>query len=417
MLNIRPSGLCKPPASIVIDRLYLEAGSQVIGGLNLCINKKEQPFWLQREHDYPSLLRWASWQSLIFYDVSERRAWLVDGASALLHLVRVSLHLDSQDSESTYDWVFDPNQIQDEWPSCSGRHAALKTLKSWDNLNLNLYIKSRRVVDGGAVTEYCTLGQRVNDILHTFETLIDRQVKVACLDGIGIPQTLNPRTNLVGFDILDVIHPLGPIEERIQHAKSVRTGWMDLASAVGIITIFGNGFGDLIQVDKTEVFCPKWEFVPRDADYMVASGSTLKVLHEKRLLRMEPGLAIGELTRKIIWLAPPNSLVSKTCPCTPREGVCSSSHVQFLTSSGWRFERRPRMTPVDITKLSDQEAVIFGHKPSRKFWQRQESTTESELVNSEGSEVPASATSTSGTGQERHSTRSTAGTSSGSSLT
>lgn len=56
-LNVTSSGLRKPPASIAIDKLYIEAGSDFIGGLNMSFNKKEQPFWLEREKDYPSLLK------------------------------------------------------------------------------------------------------------------------------------------------------------------------------------------------------------------------------------------------------------------------------------------------------------------------------------------------------------------------
>ncbi|KAF4980050.1 hypothetical protein FZEAL_3912 [Fusarium zealandicum] len=111
--DIKPSGLGKPPALTVIDNLYLEAGTDIVGGFNINVNVKEQPFWLQRGKDYPSLLKWVGAQPIVFCDAGDRRAWLVDGASALLHLVRISLYMDENDPESTYDWVFHPHQLKD----------------------------------------------------------------------------------------------------------------------------------------------------------------------------------------------------------------------------------------------------------------------------------------------------------------
>lgn len=49
---LRPSS-----ASIVIDRMYIEGGIQVIGGVNVRPNQKEQPIKLHQERDYPELLQ------------------------------------------------------------------------------------------------------------------------------------------------------------------------------------------------------------------------------------------------------------------------------------------------------------------------------------------------------------------------
>ncbi|KAH6976285.1 hypothetical protein BKA56DRAFT_488826 [Ilyonectria sp. MPI-CAGE-AT-0026] len=360
-LNVTASGLRKPPASIVIDKLYIEAGSDFIGGLNMSFNKKEQPFWLEREKDYPSLLKWVSLQPIVFYDVSDRRAWLVDGASALLHLVRISLYLDEHDPESTYDWVFDASEFKDQWNGCTGRHAALKTLKSWDNLDLNLYVISKRVLNGQPVTEHSKLETRVKKILHSIEILVDAQVKVASQDGVRIPQTLDPRRSITGFDILDVISPLGPVHARMQNINAWGPGWRDLLPAVGITAIFGNGFGNLICPGDPSSVCSKWKCVPTGSDYLAASVSTLQMLHERRLTRMEPGLGVGELTKKVVWLSSSDPL--RACQCVETLGACHVNPVQFLMPKrSWdpRLISKP-MTPVDVIGLGQQGAVIFGH--------------------------------------------------------
>ncbi|KAF7541960.1 hypothetical protein G7Z17_g11861 [Cylindrodendrum hubeiense] len=368
-------GLRKPPASIVIDRLYLEAGADFVAGLNMSFNKKEKPFWLERENDYPSLLKWVSVQPIIFYDVVERRGWIADGASALLHLVRISLYMDENDPESTFDWVFDTAKFRDEWNGVTGRQAAIKTLKSWDNLDLNVYVIGRhRRSDGESETKYATLEKRVKKILHSIEILIDRQVMIASQDGIKISQTLDLRRDIVGFDILDVLNPLGPIHPRIKRLDSWGHGWVDLIPSIGITTIFGRGFGDLIRPDEPETICNNWKSVPEKQDYLVASVSTLQMLYEKRLLRIEPGLGKSEMTSKIVWTSPNHPF--KACECLQSgssnigDGGCHVDPVQFLVAKrSWK----PRLvlrgsTPIDITTLDEKGAVVFGHVPflSRK---------------------------------------------------
>lgn len=374
--DVKTSGLKRPPSSIIIDRLYLEAGSDVVGGLNMSFNKKEQPFWLERESDYPSLLKWMAVQPILFYDVEDCRAWLIDGASALLHLVRISLHLEENDPESTYDWVFDAKKLKDKWDGLIGRQAALQTLKSWDNLDLNVYVTGkRRRSDGVSETQYSTFETRIKKILHSIEILIDRQAKMVSQDGIRISQTLNLRRNITGFDILDVLTPLGPILPRIKYLDSWRYGWDDLINSIGVTTIFGSGFGSLIRPDDPEAACKSWKFVPEGMDYMTASVSTLQMLYERRLLRMDPGLAVGHMTSKIVWSSPCHPF--SPCECLKNqegsnkgssdeivEENCHADPVQFLVKKSWKSRITLRgTTPVNLATLEGKGAVVFGHIP------------------------------------------------------
>ncbi|CVL04069.1 uncharacterized protein FMAN_14837 [Fusarium mangiferae] len=366
--EIKPGGLPKTSASIVVDKLYIEGGSPVTVGFMLDVNKKEKPFWLQREKDYPSLLNWVKLQPVVFYDVEERRAWLVDGASALLHLVRISLHIDINDPESAYDWVYDPSKLRDHWPGVGSRQAALQTLKSWENRELNVYIVDKHVGPNGVpVTKYSTFEERVKSILHSIEVLVDRQAQTASQDGIKISQTLDPRRDVVGFDIVDVIDPSVPIYPRIQHVNSWGHGWIDLIPTIGITTLFGRGFGDLIRADEPDLICPSWRSVSVGKDYLAASISTMQMLHEKRLLRMEPGLIGGELTKKITWVAAKEA--SLDCKCLQKQGSsnvpaqakCNHNPVQFLAKRWWSRTIPHGLRPVQLGSLDPKGAVIFGH--------------------------------------------------------
>ncbi|KAK4078282.1 uncharacterized protein Triagg1_3298 [Trichoderma aggressivum f. europaeum] len=374
-LNIKSSGLREPPASIVIDRLYIEAKADFGAGLNMSFNQKEKPFWLMRENDYPSLLKWVGIQPIVFYDVADRRAWLTDGASALLHLVRVSLYLDENDPESVYDWVFDATQLKDKWHGFTGRQAALKTLKSWDNLSLNVYVvgKQRRS-EGGFETEYATLETRVKKMLHSIEILVDKQAMSSSQDGIRIPQTWDIRRDIIGFDIQDIIDPCSAIRSRVKHLDSWGHGWVDLIPSIGTTTIFGRGFGDLISPEEPHTLCSEWKSVPKGKDLMAASVSTLQMLYKQRLLREEPGLGPGELTSKIVWVSQHHQF--KSCECLQRsasnteDGNSHTASVQFLVAKKSLMSRLVLRgsTPVDVMALDGKGAVVFGHNPflSRK---------------------------------------------------
>ncbi|KAF4960108.1 hypothetical protein FGADI_1126 [Fusarium gaditjirri] len=367
--EVKPAGLPRAPASTVIDKLYIEGGSPVTAGLVLDINKKEQPFWLQREKDYPSLLNWVKLQPVVFYDVEDRRAWLIDGASALLHLVRISLYRDTNDPESAYDWVYDPSKLKDHWPGVGSRQAAHQTLKGWNNRALGVYIVSSHVDSNGTLTpEYSTFEERVKSIIHSLERLVDRQAKAASQDGIKISQSFDPRRDVVGFDIIDIIDPSVPIYPRIQHLNSWGNGWNDLIPTIGITTIFGRNFGDLIRSDEPNDICPNWRSVPAGKDYLAASVSTMQMLHEKRLLRMEPGLVGGELTKKITWLASKEASVQ--CSCLERHRMrgaqaarsdCNHNPVQFLAKRWWSRTIPHGLKPVQLGSLDAEGAVIFGH--------------------------------------------------------
>ncbi|OAL45507.1 hypothetical protein IQ07DRAFT_548245 [Pyrenochaeta sp. DS3sAY3a] len=360
---ISASELPNIPSSIVIDRLYLEGGMHTIVGLNMRINQKEDPIRLLRDQDYPSLLKWIAAQPITFFDVgpSDRRAWLIDGASALLHLVRISLHRDETDDESTFEWVFDSSKLKDDWPGCAGRLAAINTLKNSQNLNLNLYVE--KMV--GSVIQYSTLRERVTKILHTLEVLIDVQAKEMDKGEIRTLQTLDRRKNVTGFDILDVVEPLGPISTRISHFDSWGDGWMDLLPSIKATVLFGQGFGDLVRPKDARSMCVNWKAVPKQKNYMCASVSTLRMLYEKRLRRSTPNLQIGQLTGKIFWTSPCHPFDS--CTCAQNQNSSEHDHcnpTQFLVSTkqAWKSKLMTKgSSPIEIATLIDTGAVVFAN--------------------------------------------------------
>ncbi|KAH7071152.1 hypothetical protein BKA63DRAFT_517433 [Paraphoma chrysanthemicola] len=363
--NIAVSQLDHAPPSIAVDRLYLEGGMHIIGGVQFRINQKHDPTQLMRDVDYPSLLKWVAVQPMVFFDSLERRAWLVDGASGLLHLVRMSIYRDEHDEDSTYDWRFDSSLLNDNWTNCTMRQSALNTLKSNHNLDMNMYVKKVENVNGQRIELFATFRERVSKLLHALEILIENQARIAMQGDVRTLQTRDRRKFVTGYDVLDVIEPLEPVSMRIAHFETWGDGWMDLLPSINASVFFGEGFGELIQAASRSSMCPHWQSVPSGKDYMCASLSTLKMLHEKRLRRAGSTAIAGELTNKLTWMSTCHPF--KTCPCLSRPTINEGEHIdprQYLVSSkrNWKSSLLPKgSSAIDFGALDNSGAVIFAN--------------------------------------------------------
>ncbi|KAF4997486.1 hypothetical protein FGRMN_3850 [Fusarium graminum] len=277
---------------------------------------------------------------------------------------------DATDSESAYDWVYNPAELKDKWPGAGGRQAAINTLKNWDNRALDLHIVGKHAdASGRMVPKYSTFEDRVKKILHSIEILIDQREKCASQDGFKMSQTWDPRRDVIGFEVVDITGPSGPIYPRVQRINSWGHGWTDLVPSIGLTTIFGRGFGDLIRADNPEELCPKWRLIPSGKDFLAASVSTLQMLFEKRLLKLEPGRSEDEIAKRVNIVTVKES--SNPCSCVKRQGVdskpspdadCHHKPVQFLTRRWWLLGALPNgLIPVRFGSLPVRGAVILGH--------------------------------------------------------
>jgi hypothetical protein len=363
------SRLKRTPASIVIDRLYVEGGLNGIFGFNMLINQREEPTRLLKNLDYPSLLGFFAKRAIVFFDTAERRSWLVDGASALLHLVRNSLQRDQEDEESPYEWVFDETKLQHTLNGCNSRKAALDTLKNSDNLNLKLYVIERVERDGHMIEKYATLRDRVLKIAHWLEILVDAHVHASSKGELKALQSSDLRKHLTGYDILDVVDPDEAVSTRIARFSTMGDGWMDLLPSFKATTIFGQGFGDLVCPKDAASVCAHWKTVPMSHDYLCVSVSTLKMLERRRMERCEPIFKVGGLANKLLWTS--NCKPFETCRCTVGHQLQGGEqHLdprQFLESSKPTLKaqlhvKRSLSNCIDLGTLQDTGAVVFANR-------------------------------------------------------
>jgi hypothetical protein len=372
----------------------------VIGGINVKINQKQQLIKLARGGDYPTRLRWVAAQPIVFYDVSDQRAWLVDGASALLHLVRVSLHLDETDRRSSYEWVF--AKLKEIGSNSAESSATLETLKDWDNLDLPIYVKNVSSRSGRRVREYATFGDRVNQILHWLEVLVDREIHLTSGGGIRIAQTLDRRKAISGFDTHDILRTLGPFGSRVKRFDSGADA-IELVSSMGALTIFGSGFGNLIRPDQQNQTCTAWKAIPIGKEFLAVSVSTMRMIYEERLRKLYPTLTAGQMTDKLSWISSCHPF--KRCGCLETGPTNTKEHinpVQHIVPS--KPGRRPAgWSSVDVHSLEETGAVIFAlqrrkiranHAANPGMMLQATNSSTSQLSASSTSATPSATTST-----------------------
>ncbi|KAH7136252.1 hypothetical protein EDB81DRAFT_77443 [Dactylonectria macrodidyma] len=363
--NIHSSSLTPPPKSMVIDKLYVEGGSSLIGGMSISIGKRDKPVYLQRAKSYSGLLDWISVQPLVFYDVGDQRAWLVDGASALLHLVRASIEQDRSRPAYRSKWRF--NGTLEGSQSPNGSPTAVEVLSNFDNLNLPLYIDDVRPNQQGQLVEVpYYFRDRVQEIMQDVQVLIDYQAQVAAQDGYWFRQSPKMLVkSLVGFDFWDVAKPSGPIQQRAHYLRTAGHGWIDYVRSVKATTIFGKNFGDLLQVEHPSLLCANWRSVPTGMDYLGVSISTLKTIQTART-----GLVLGpgHITPDIVWSSRYQLFSQCTCLQSPPETTTSHvDPVQLLLPKGQKIHLSvPKVcSEITLKDLGDNGAVVFGHTPYR----------------------------------------------------
>ena len=362
---ITSSGLPPAPSSIVIDRLYLEGGSQVIGGVSVSIGKKDKPIYLQRMKSYSGLLDWVSLQPIMFYDVGDRRAWLGDGASALLHLVRASIDRDRDEPAYRSKWRFDGKLEGDASGGNDTTMSAIDILGNFNNLNRELYLDDVRPNESGHLVEaYYRFRDRVQEILYDIQILVDYQGQVAAQDGYWIRRSGKfLLRSVMGFDFWDVAKPGGPIQQRAHSLQTGGHGWVDYIRSIKATTIFGQNFGELLQADNPTLLCPSWKTVPTGMDYMGSSIVTLKRLQRAK---DRSHLGPGEITSEIIWSS--RCELFSQCKCVSLQVEDTALHldpVQLLLPRRQNLLLDVPKTRVSINleRLKDNGAVIFGHTP------------------------------------------------------
>lgn len=324
------------PPGIGLEKFSIVAGQFVTGGASFVRGTQDTSIYISRTiGPYQQTLHFAGNMHVVLYDVGDRRGWLVDGATALLHITRTQLS-SSPYSESD---IFNIEDFHYADP-VAGLHAARRALLDPRNRKMKIF-------------DDWTYQELVEQNYHILERIHDTQTKILSSPVFGLRFT--DREKLVGYGFMDIVTGQNDLRPRVATLKASGRGWVDFTRKITAITLLAKGLGDLIRPSRTSNrLCKQWSQVPKGKDYLVAGTAMLKKVALKHGDCDSDPL---DLADGIYWHKPDK--LYEPCHCKHNGGrqTCDRIQVLFPPSLG-------RKTHPDPFNCIDG-AVIFGR--SKKF--------------------------------------------------
>ncbi|KAK4958392.1 hypothetical protein LTR10_004819 [Elasticomyces elasticus] len=300
---------------------------------------------------------------VVFYDVKAKRAFLVNGADALLHLSRAYL-------SSPHAPPFDHNysaQLVEEFT-----HRTLSKNDHQEARHILCKPRNRKIVisrvddsdDGSNVGDAADTKEDPDEmrfehlVTHFYEILREmyaHQAKIRQSEQWSVP-IKNPFTvKLEGFGFADMMSLETSLEPRYAQLNVSRPSWLEVTDKAGAVNILGTGFGDLFSSSSN---CNKCTIIPAGYDFLVSST---KILRTIAAFRMGIGERHFELAEGVFWNWPGRSCRPSSCGCaTHSHGIQCHVMVTELEAYGAQPPQH-KAWHQKSTDLPHHAAVIFGN--------------------------------------------------------
>lgn len=344
--NVRRSRLPETSEDCMLDKAYLSSGHMISGGHPFSIGRKDIPLHISR-HSYIRKLRWIAQKFVILWDEGDKRGWLVNGTSALLHLVRAAMKQASVDRFQSY-LLFDADKLRESRRSHEPT-AAIDVLMDPSNRALKVYHEKDDSIH---------FESQVEHFYDLLEKIIDHQQNTAGKGGRNC-NTI-PRAYLEGWDFHELVVEVDPVHPRVAVLESIGKSWVDFARSIHAVTLFGRGFGEIIKPPTGT--CWQWARLPKWRYYLSACMSDLKDIMQTR---GDPDSIPMELVDNILWQNSDSFLAP--CRCKGDDGETHSDFAQVLLPSSMAREMLQNVTRT--ADLNSGGAVIFGqNREVEWFW-------------------------------------------------
>jgi hypothetical protein len=222
---------------------------------------------------------------VVLYDMRDRRGWLVDGASALLHLtctqlVTVWSHKSPLLKLEEFNYA-DPGRGASAAPAAllDPRNRELPILEeseTWKEVTITTDFTNSEPFhkeEQKTKTKQWCYQDLVRQTYHILELMHDYQVHALTSPGMALRFT--DRDKFEGFAFMDIVDGPNAIRPRVATLKPSGKGWVDFVRSISAITLLGKGFGELITVaDGSNTLCRHWQLPPTGQDYLIACIST-----------------------------------------------------------------------------------------------------------------------------------------------
>ncbi|EXJ76154.1 uncharacterized protein A1O5_00662 [Cladophialophora psammophila CBS 110553] len=355
---------CSP--GLAIEQKLTISVSKILGGSMTAVRgNRDKPMYVKHS-GYSIQIKQARKKYVVLYDTEAQRGWLIDGASALLHLVRTQT---VQEPYGGQDSLFNPSKFKhpgiDQGPDAAEnvlkdesnmQHVILREFSSYadetidvphheamsivgeesDNVMNKRSENAPNSVEGRrAIYKTTCLRELVSQTWSTLELIFDHQTDVARTH--TTTQLTNPfQTKLEGYEFMDIVSARTSLTRRAVELQSNGPTWIVLTRRIQAITLFGQHFGDMYKPteDAAERICKLWQTVPQGHEYLAVPISLLKEIKQRSWEDGEIDASSPEIAKGLI--CSPSSDAFRTCePCCKHSFIrvqqpCSSKPAEIL---------------------------------------------------------------------------------------
>ncbi|KAJ4160352.1 hypothetical protein NW754_003477 [Fusarium falciforme] len=327
--SVKHSMLEKPKADGALTGRFVTRGRTVAGGSAVPVGARESPQLFS--NGYVRRLQFLKTRFVLLWDKDDERGWLVSGTIALLLALRAFL---AGPYKSALNFKSEDFQESDKPLTAM---SAFETLNNDHNQKLPLY------------SDGTSLKSKIEDLCSLLEHLVDHQTDIA--GNCGIKLSKKPRGDLEGWEFEDVAGmDQDPLHPRVAEIKPHGKGWVDFTRAIQAVTLFGRGFGDIIQpAVKT---CSRWASLPKGRYYIAVCVSDLDKVFKEHGFPRDGHIRLSD---NLIWHTPAKS---EFCQCPPGSDQDNCEPVQTVFPLNLSLSESLSARGNNLPK---EGALIFGH--------------------------------------------------------
>jgi hypothetical protein len=317
--------------------------------LGFTLAKKDGYYHHQKSDFYVDMLDDAAQMSVVLQDMEDRRAWLTNAETMILHII---LHRNTIKPMKEKGRTMGLQAgVQDD--PLSVRQAMLS--------NQDFAIRTDKQMNGGTVTD--KLYQHlVSELFTIFEGLEGVQEEIAKESGKELK--LDEPNRLQGWEYLDIVNRKRRPQMRCTDLKKTCGGWPKLTRELNAISLFGVRFHEAILPEADRGFCSVFKTLPKGKDYLAMEVKKLRSLYEESGSHEHGTLAqitiSGTQLQQSAHVFDPCPKISKRSKTGPHSCVCE--RVQQLM-----FKRNDANIAI-LQGVACSGAIIIGQGKGNTSW-------------------------------------------------
>lgn len=240
-------------SNLVLKQLQFGFAKHIAASATIAKGKHHQGVFCDSTGPFKRTIRQAKMNRVVMYDTGDRRAWLTDGATALLHLLCCKL-------AAQYSPVLNYRDVtqQFQYADSNDPNASEAALCNPKNRKLVLDSEPDYHVEG--------------EIINLF-TRLQELVKAHDKNSEEWEMRVTNRTRLEGYSFRNIVDDVPLLTPKMVYLEKSSGDWMKFVRDTKAVVLMGRGFGELISARKST--CPNWASMPVGEDYLAAKISLL----------------------------------------------------------------------------------------------------------------------------------------------